>query len=136
VNRRVKRSYQSLASMFDSPLDILRHASRTVVEAKNRFEVREGAEMAHLALASSLEVALKRRIGRYGEELEALKEVVNRCNDSSLAPAYKRLRRVLHGDCFHQDLCGSDASLEQALGEAKRVVEQILHAPRHKRGSR
>lgn len=136
----------SLGAPADNPVDILKMAwgEKETAEAtapgtddeRRQQELlrRQAAEKAHLAMSSAVEVALRKQLKSGSEEKRGVQTIARWRNDPDFVTEWEAVRRTLHGECYHQNVCGTANELAAAFGKAELLIERALKA--RKRRSR
>lgn len=125
-----KTRTKSLGAASDDPMVLVNRAIRqadAAIERNDLIGIREASELGWLAASSTADVAsakLKLRIpsGAKGRRavLDAVEERAKLRKGTLIGP-FEGARAVLHGECFHGDVC-SPRSVQGLLNEVKQLV--------------
>lgn len=115
-----------LGALTDAPMAILETAKKELQAAFSPLDVRQAAEKAHLALSSSVEIALRKEIKSASEERLGVQTIAKWLRDPDVETDFMELRRVLHSRCFHADKCPTVPALLVTFGKAEALMERII----------
>lgn len=117
-----RRLPPALGHPDDDVEGILDFAEREIRGARSSMDLRKGAVMAFLGLASGLERSAGCALMPQTVRCHALARLG--AADPSLASTYRRLQHELQRECFHQGRC-SRADLAKAAATARKLVASL-----------
>jgi len=142
-----KRKAASFGAITDDPTHIVNVAIREAeqaIRARDGLGIRQAANKGWLAAASVADVAAEKMGQKIPHGAKGRLEVLNdleraaRLRRGSLTATYGTARDILHGGCFHGDVCPSSSELlghldaiKEMTVEAKRALSKL---PKRKKG--
>lgn len=128
----MRKRKQSLGAIEDDPFALISTAVETLETAKEPLDYRIAAETVHLALASAVERATAKPARSTADIKQRVEMIAKKTRNDLLVDEFKRLRDVLHSQCFYQAKCLTPTALAVEFGQARGTVKAILQYKRPK----